>query len=327
MKRRAVDTSVARENDTMSNAFDGLRGRLAQLLLAVCVAAVPAAVAAAPQKSFATAEEAAAALVAAVKSGDEAAVLAIIGESAKPWVTSGDEVADSATRQLFIRRYEEKHAVVPAADGRATLALGADEWPFAFPLVRGKAGWRFDTEAGKTELLARRIGGNELAVVNVMLAIVDAQRDYAAADRDGSGLRQYAARFASSDGKRDGLYWKTSAGEPDSPLGPLVTRAAAEGYRKGEGPQPYHGYHFRLLKSQGPHAKGGKLDYVVKGRMIGGFAAVAYPAKYGNSGVMTFIVNHDGVVYERDLGADTPRRAASIASFDPGPGWKPVKTD
>jgi hypothetical protein len=316
----------------MSRVFTATRfvvRQLCSVLVAVCVAGLgTAASAAVPQRSFPTADDAVSALVQALKGEDKAALLAVIGESARPWITSGDDVADRASRENFLRRFDEKHAVVSGADGKSILTLGADEWPFAFPLVQSKAGWRFDTEAGRTELLARRIGENELAVVDVLQAIVDAQREYASSDRDGSGVRQYAAKLASSDGKRDGLYWKTAAGEPESPLGPLVTRAAAEGYRKGQGgPQPYHGYVFRVLKSQGPNAKGGKLDYVAKGRMIGGFAAIAYPARYGNSGVMTFIVNHDGVVFERDLGKDTAQRAARITSFDPGPGWTPVKTD
>lgn len=303
-------------------------GMLRFLLTLVCVLGLAApAVAATPQRVFATPEAAATALVQALRAHDRAAVLAILGQSASPWLSSGDPVADRAAREGFVQRYEEKSRVAVAPDSKAQLLIGADDWPFAFPLVKGKAGWRFDTEAGKTELLARRIGGNELAVVNVLLAIVDAQREYASADRDGSGLRQYAMKISSTEGKRDGLYWKTADGEPDSPLGPLVTRAAAEGYKGSQGQQPYHGYLFRLLKSQGPHAKGGAMDYVVRGRMIGGFAAIAYPAKYGNSGVMTFIVNHDGVVYERDLGKDTAARVASITRFDPGPDWTPAKID
>jgi hypothetical protein len=325
----AVVLPVVMEKHTMSTSllFRQVRGALLRLAAALlCTLGVSAALAAGPQRVFATPEAALSALVQAVRADDSAAVLSIIGESAKPWLSSGDAVDDRSARKRFVQRYDEKHAVA-VAKGKASVSLGADDWPFAFPLVKSSAGWRFDTEAGKKELLARRIGGNELAVVNVMLAIVDAQREYAAADRDGSGLPQYAMRFASSEGRRDGLYWKTAPGEPDSPLGPLVTRAAAEGYTATEGAQPFHGYMFRLLRSQGPNAKGGAFDYIVRGRMIGGFAAIAYPAKYGNSGVMTFIVNHDGVVYERDLGPDTAARAASITMFDPGAGWSPVKSD
>jgi hypothetical protein len=302
-------------------------GCLQVLALACTLGAASSAFAATPQRVFKTSEEAASALVQAVKAHDRKTVLAIVGQSAGEWVSSGDPTADRAANERFIQRYEEKHTIAAEGDKKATLVVGNDEWPFAFPLVKAAAGWRFDTEAGKQELLARRIGANELAVMNTLLNIVDAQREYASADRDGSGLRQYAAKFASSTGKKDGLYWPTAAGEPESPLGPLAARAAAEGYKKGSGPQPYHGYHFKILTRQGPSAKGGALDYVARGKMIGGFAAIAYPARYGNSGVMTFIVNHDGVVYERDLGPDTAKRAAAIASFDPGQGWTPAKPE
>jgi hypothetical protein len=220
--------------------------------------------------------------------------------------------------------YGKKHAVATEGDSKATLVVGDDDFPFAYPLVKSANGWHFDTEAGNEELAARRIGENELAAINVMLAIVDAQRDYAAADRNKDGVREYARRFASTPGKKDGLYWPTAAGEPQSPLGNLVSKAAGEGYAKSDKPQPYHGYFFKTLGSQGPNAKGGAQEYVVKGHMIGGFAALAYPAKYGNSGVMTFIVNQDGVVYEKDLGPNTAKVAPTIKRFDPGTGWKAV---
>ena len=184
---------------------------------------------------------------------------------------------------------------------------------------------RFDTTAGVTELTARRIGENELSVINVMLAIVDAQRDYASADRNRDGLREYARKFTSAKGRRDGLYWPTAAGEPPSPLGALVTKATADGHKKSEsGPTPYYGYYFRMLTGQGPRAKGGALDYVVKGHMIGGFASIAYPSRYAQTGVMTFIVNHDGVVYQKDLGPKTAELARAITRFDPGEGWVAV---
>jgi len=194
--------------------------------------------------------------------------------------------------------------------------------------VRTAGQWRFDTAAGKAELQNRRIGTNELGAINVMLAIVDAQRDYAAADRNRDGVREYAHAFMSTPGQRDGLYWPTAAGEPPSPLGPLLTKAAKEGWQaKSGGPTPYYGYYYRMLTGQGSRAKGGKLDYIVKGHKIGGFAVVAWPAQYGNSGVMTFIVNHDGIVYQKDLGAATAKQAAAMTRFDPAPGWKPVLTD
>ena len=290
-------------------------------LCALCVAS--AAVAAVPQRSFGSADEAVTALVQAVKAHDQKAVVSILGAGSDKWISSGDAVADRAEGDRFVAAYEQKHAISPEGDARATLAIGPDDWPFAFPLVKSAGGWHFDTEAGKNELLARRIGQNELAVMNVMLAIVDAQREYASEDHNRDRVPEYARKFASSPGKQDGLYWPTASGEPQSPLGAFVTRATGEGYqgKQSAGPRPYHGYYFRMLKAQGPSATGGAMNYVVKGRMIGGFAAIAYPARYGNSGVMTFVVNHDGVVYQRDLGPETAKKARAITRYDPGPGW------
>jgi hypothetical protein len=301
--------------------FHLLRGTVA-LLAALCIVSAHAATT--QQRAFPSAEEAAAALVSAVKARDRKAIVAVLGPGTEKWVWSGDAAADRATGERFVAAYERAHTLSPAGDNKMILELGPENWPFAFPLVKSGAGWRFDSEAGKDELLARRIGENELAVMNVMLAIVDAQRDYVSADRDRSGVRQYARKFASSAGKQDGLYWTTKAGEPPSPLGPLMTRAAGEGYKKeGAGPMPYHGYYFRMLTGQGASARGGALDYVVKGRMIGGFGVVAYPASYGNSGVMTFIVNHDGKVFEKDLGPDTAKIASAMTRFDPDSSWTP----
>ena len=303
-----------------------LRGAGA-LFLVVCLAAsaqaAPAATAAPAQRTFPSADDAVAALVKALKANDDAGALAILGAGSDKWVRSGDAVADRAARDRFVDLYEQRHTIAEATDKRATLTIGPDEWPFAFPLVKSQSGWRFDTEAGKRELLYRRVGQNELTAINVLLAIVDAQREYAAADHDDDDVREYARTFASSPGKHDGLYWPTSAGETPSPLGPLVVRATAEGYDKDH-VSAYHGYYYRMLKGQGPHAAGGALDYVVQGHMIGGFAAVAYPAQYANSGVMTFIVNHDGVVYQKDLGASSATVARGMTRFDPGPGWTKV---
>ena len=306
----------------------GLRqlvSRLRSATVVLCTFACTAALAAptAPaQRTFASAEEAANALVEAVKKGDRAALVAVLGKESASSLSSGDAVSDRTSAERFIARYETKHAIVADGDSRATLTIDTDDFPFAFPLVKTAAGWRFDAKAGNAELLARRVGENELAVMNVLLAIVDAQREYASLDRDGNRVPEYAAKFASTPGKKDGLYWPTSAGEPASPLGTLVARAAGEGYKKADGPQPYHGYYFRFLKGQGANARGGAYDYTVKGRTIGGFGVIAYPAKYANSGVMTFIVNHDGVVHEKDLGPDTANVARAITRFDPASGWK-----
>ena len=207
----------------------------------------------------------------------------------------------------------------PEGRFKARIAVGDDGWTLPIPLVRTAEGWRFDTDAGVEEMRTRRIGRNERAVMQVMLAIYDAQKEYALKDRAGDGVLQYAARFASSPGRHDGLFWPARAGEEPSPLGPAVTRAQAAGGDRGEG---YFGYRYKMLTGQGEHAPGGALDYRVNGRMIGGFAALAWPVKYGETGVMSFMVSHDGVVFERDLGPDTASRARAITRFDPAPGWR-----
>jgi len=297
--------------------------RAGALFVALCLAtSAHAASEASGQRVFKSADEAAAALVKSLKSNDTAGALAILGPGSDKWVRSGDAVADRAARDRFIELYDQKHVINETPDKGAVLAIGADDWPFAFPLVKSGAGWRFDTEGGKEELLFRRVGQNELTAINVMLAIVDAQREYASADRNRDGVREYARAFASTPGKHDGLYWKTNSGEPPSPLGELVVRASAEGYSGNKaGPTAYHGYYFRMLKGQSANAQGGALDYMVRGHMIGGFAVVAYPAQYANSGVMTFIVNHDGIVYQKDLGSATASIASKMTRFDPSQGW------
>ena len=329
MSARTMPTTTAMET-TMK--FDRLNPRapvarlFAMLLLATIFAAFAAgaARAAAPaQSTFATPEDAVAALVAAIKSHDVAALRAVLG-NAPGALSSGDRVADRTLGEKFVAAYDQKHAIAKDGD-TAKLTIGADDFPFAFPIVKAGDKWRFDTKAGQDELLARRIGENELYVIKVLQAIVDAQMEYASADRDGDGVLAYARKFASSKGKRDGLYWPTQAGEPPSPLGALVAHASGEGYKaKGGESPPYHGYHFRMLSGQGKDAAGGALDYVVRGRAIGGFAVVAWPAKYGSSGIMTFMVNQDGKVFQADLGPDTPAKAAAIKRFDPGKGWSPV---
>ena len=307
----------------------GMRARewmivLLALIVTAFVASGARAAAPPAQKSFASPEDAATALVQALKAHDRAATLAVLGDAGE-WVSSGDAVADRATSDRFLASYETKHAI--ALDGdTAKLTVGNDDYPFAFPIVKAGDRWRFDTAAGKDELLARRIGQNELYTINVLEAIVDAQREYASADRNGDGVFAYAQKFASSPGKRDGLYWPVKAGEPPSPLGDLVAEAAGQGYSKKEkGPAPFHGYYYKMLKGQGKNAESGALDYVVRGRAIGGFAVVAYPARYANSGIMTFIINQDGKVYQADLGKDTQAKASTMQRFDPGKGWSEVK--
>jgi len=293
------------------------------LVLVILILHSTGALAVASDKTFATPEGAASALVAAVKSGDGKAIRKVLGDSG-PDLSSGDPVADRKARENFVTAFEAKHSIARDSDA-AKLLIGNDDFPFAFPLVKTGDRWRFDTIAGKTEIIARRIGENELYTIKVMQAIADAQREYASEDRDGDGVLAYAQKFVSSPGKRDGLYWKTKAGETPSPLGPLVVDASSEGYRLSkEGPTPYHGYLYRMLKGQTATAGSAAFDYVVHGRAIGGFAVVAYPAKYGSSGIMTFIVNQDGKVFQADLGPRTQARASEMKRFDPGPAWSPA---
>jgi hypothetical protein len=272
------------------------------------------------QQSYKTPEDAAAALAAAVKSGP-ADILKVLGRSAEDIVSSGDEVADDDIRQRFSSMYDAKHGIKAEGNRTATLLLGADDFPFPIPLVNTKAGWEFDTDEGRVEVLRRRIGRNELDAIQTALAYVDAQNEYADKDR-GEGAGVYAQHIVSSPGKKDGLFWRDDS-DP-SPLGPLAAQASSEGYKAGDGTTPYHGYYFRILKGQGPDAPGGAMNYVVKGKMIGGFALIAWPAEYGNSGVMTFLVNHAGVVYQKDLGERTDVVAKRLTLFDPDQTWKKV---
>lgn len=280
---------------------------------------------AAKQRTFPSAEEAVQAFIAAQTNNDNKELLAIFGPSASKLIFSGDEVSDKERREGFLKLYGERNSLVPK-NGDMILQVGLEDYPFPIPLVKKGDAWYFDTAKGEEEILNRRIGANELSTIQTMLAIVDAQREYAMQDHDGDGLPTYAAKFASDPGKKNGLYWETKPGEDPSPLGELMVKARAEGYRKGKAgkPVPYHGYYFRILSKQGKNAEGGGFDYFEKGRMIGGFAVVAYPATYGNSGVMTFIVNHDGVVYQKNLGPRTAKIAMAMKEFDPGPGWKRV---
>jgi hypothetical protein len=279
------------------------------------------------QKSFASPEAAAKALVQAIRRHDIRQATAILGPGSRDIISSGDAVADRGDRERFVRLYDEKLVVEGAESGRAVLSLGNEGYPFSIPLVKKGKVWRFDSAAGREELLNRRIGRNELQTIEVMRAYVDAQREYAEEDRDGNGALEFARKFRSMPGKRDGLYWEVKEGEKESPLGPLVARAESEGYTKGkgEGRTPYHGYLFKILKGQGKDAPGGAFDYLVNNRMILGFALLAYPAQYGSSGIMSFIVNQNGVVYQKNLGEESARAAASMELFNPDPGWKSVQ--
>jgi len=273
------------------------------------------------QESYKSPEDAAAALAAAVKAGPKD-ILKVLGRAAEDIVSSGDEVADNDIRARFTSMYEAKHGIKAEGNKTATLMLGADDFPFPIPMVNTKAGWEFDTDEGRIEVLRRRIGRNELDAIQTALAYVDAQNEYADKDR-GEGVGVYAQRFVSSPGKKDGLFWRDDS-DP-SPLGALAAQASKEGYEAADvGPTPYHGYYFHILKGQGRDAPGGTLNYVVKGRMIGGFALIAWPAEYGNSGVMTFLVNHTGTVFQKDLGKRTEFIAERTTLFDPDETWKKV---
>jgi Protein of unknown function (DUF2950) len=273
------------------------------------------------QESFPSPEQAAAALADAVKSDRNRAILKVLGNAADDVVSSGDEVADAEMRQRFITAYAAKHSIKAEGNKKATLIVGNDDFPFPIPLYNTRTGWEFDTKAGRIEILYRRIGRNELDAIETCLAFVDAQNEYAEKDR-GQGVGVYAQRIVSSPGKKDGLFWHDD--RDPSPLGELAAEASSEGYKLTGKSAPYHGYYYRILKAQGSDAPGGALNYVVNGKMIGGFALVAYPAEYGNSGVMTFMVTHAGTVYQKDLGRFTYVYAKKVVVFDPDQTWKKV---
>src|SRR5271170_5312863 len=278
-------------------------------------------------KAFALPDDAGNGLLEAAKSRDQNAVLAIFGPDSKDLVSSGDAVQDKATLDAFVAAYGVMHRWRKMPDGAQILVVGADNFPFPIPLKKNPAGqWFFDTAAGKDEILARRIGRNELAVIDICGALADAQAEYFSQPHEDGGARQYALKFISDTGKQNGLYWESPEGQPQSPLGPLVAFATDEGYSvKPDSHVPFHGYYFHMLKRQGSHAQGGAKDYVVDGKMVNGFAFVAYPAEYGNSGVMTFIINQDGVLFQKDLGKTTNETATAMSEFDPGDGWSEVQ--
>lgn len=272
-----------------------------------------------PAATYSTPEAAVDALVSSLESKDRAGLTKVLGAQGVELLDSGDAVADSARVADFLSAYRERHSLVPAGADEMALVIGPSDWLMPVPLRRDAAGWQFDIAAGEEEVLTRRIGRNELSVIEVMRAIHDAEREYAT----GVGGGAYAQRIVSTAGAHDGLYWSTGAGEAPSPLGPLVADAAAEGYTfgGGNGPRSYHGYRYRILTSQGSNAPGGAMDYVRDGRMTGGFAVIAWPVQYGNSGITTFLVSRHGVVYEADLGSGTDRAVASITTFDPDARW------
>jgi len=299
------------------------------LLLATPVALVGCSKSSGPPVSvFATPDDAGNALIAAAKSGDRTtAALAIFGPESKDLVSSGDPVQDKEAIDAFVARYDVMHRWRKMPDGSQVLLVGADNFPFAIPLKKNADGkWLFDTVAGRDEILNRRIGRNELAVIGICRAVAGAQAEYHSRTHDGATTKQYALKFISDPGKHNGLYWQSAEGQPQSPLGPLAAYATSEGYAvKPDAHVPFHGYFFHMLTGQSSKARGGAKKYIVDGKMVGGFAFVAYPAQYGNSGVMSFMVDQDGVLLEKDLGKTTTELATAMTDFDPDAEWKPVE--
>ena len=278
------------------------------------------------EQTFASPGDAVLAIYNAVKSGDQQSLNAILGLSARQVLHTGDAVADKKMADDFVRRYDQMHRVVIEPDQTAAVYVGAENWPMPIPIVKnGSGAWYFDTEAGMKEILFRRIGTNENDAIEVLHTLVDAQREYASVVQDGDKSKHYATKFVSDEGKHNGLYWKTSDTETPSPIGPLLVDAAGQGYDIQQGKQtPFHGYYYRMLTAQGAAAKGGAFSYLVNGELVRGFAFVAWPAEYRNSGVMTFIVNQDGVVYEKDLGQETEKLWAAMSAYNPDKTWRPA---
>lgn len=304
---------------------------VAVFLLVAALSAIPVfsgTTLAVEQKVFISPQEAVKALVAAVQENNDAELIAIFGPDSEDLIFSGDKIADQKGKERFLSFYEEKNSLKHESDVKAVLYIGSRDYAFPIPIVQEENACFFDTRAGKEEILNRRIGRNELHTIEVLDAYTDAQREYVAIDNS-SSCPEFAQRLTSSKGKKDGLYWEAREGEEESPFGPLIAKATEVGYTGGldtDNPEPFHGYYFKILKAQGKHANGGAFDYVVKGKMILGFALVAYPAKYGASGIMTFIVNQGGEIYEKDLGEKTAE-AAAMTTFDPDNTWKKCQED
>ncbi len=301
------------------------------LALGAFILVFPARVLAAGEQQFGSPDAAVKALAAAADVKDTNALRAIFGPAARDLV-SPDPVQRAAEFEKFAQRLKEKTELVRDSDSRRVLQLGADGWPFPIPLVKQERQWHFDTVAGKEEILNRRVGMDEIGAIRVCRAYVEAQREYASKDRDGDEVLEYAQRLRSTPGTHDGLYWSLKTGDELSPLGPLIAGARVEGYRQKtkimtDEQSPYHGYYFKILTKQGAQAPGGKYNYIINGHMIGGFALVAWPAEWGNSGVMTFIVNQQGKVYQKNLGPKTASLAAKMTAYDPDVTWTLAKVE
>ena len=293
------------------------------LLFAVSTASAQKGTAGKTQKRFAKAEEAVQSVIKAARANNHAELLAIFGADAEDLLSSGDKTADKRARQVILVALKEKWKLASQGSNTKTLIIGNEEWPYPIPLVKDKGGWRFDTAAGREEILYRRIGRNELRTLQVCRIYLKAQKEYAAQSHDGKPAGFYAQKLSSEPGKQDGLYWKVNPGEGFSPLGEFAAQASAEGYTRSDtGPTPFHGYLFRPLTAQGPAAPGGAKSYIANGEMKSGFALVAYPADYRNSGVMTFMMNQDGVIFEKDLGEKTAQVASQITEYNPDKSWR-----
>jgi len=321
------------ETRRQKSLFRSSRGTVYIVALLVCAAFIVAwsipIMAAASQKLFSTPEDALKGLIEAVKIHDKAALDQIFGPTSKD-LLSGDAVQDAAESEEFAKHIAEKTSLVKENDSKVIIHIGNENWPFPIPLVKTKGKWFFDTEAGKEEILNRRIGEDELTAIFVCRTYVKAQRDYVLKDWDGDGILAYAQKLRSDPGKRNGLFWRHAPGEPVSPLGELVAQARMEGYKKEksvfmEQPVPFHGYYFKILKQQGKNAPGGEYNYIINGNMVGGFALVASPSNWGKSGIMTFIVNQQGKVYQKNLGPDTLKMAQDMDTYNPDETWIPVK--
>jgi hypothetical protein len=294
------------------------------LLFALCACGSAATGLAAEQQTFATPSEAIKAVIVAAKSHDQDALLAIFGDDSKDLISSGDTVQDNSALDSFVRSYKTKHVIVKEGADARVLRVGSKNWELPIPIVREGERWRFDTAAGKQELIYRRIGANELGAIAACRGFIAAQKDYAKAGHDGLPAGVYARKLASDPGKQNGLYWETTGDESPSPAGPYLAKAADEGYKSGDPRAPYHGYFYRSVTTQGAAAAGGAKNYLVDGQLKGGVALVAYPATYKSSGVMTFIINQQGVVYQKDLGENTPALAEAITEFNPDSSWRKV---
>jgi hypothetical protein len=293
------------------------------VVVAVALLVMPVSAQEGKQKVFGSPEEAVKAFVEAAQAGDTKGMMAILGPEGENIISSGDEVADKNIREQFVKDYQEKVDFVKEREDRVSVIMGNKHWPFPIPIVKIAEGWVLDTKAGREEVLNRRIGRNELNAIQVCRAYVEGQREYASTDRERDGIIQYAQKIWSDPYRRNGLYWEVAEGETPSPMGPGVAQAAEQGYmKKGDRRLPYHGYYYRILKGQGKNAPGGAYQYVINGHMVAGFALVAWPAEYGVSGVMTFVVNQNGMVYEKDLGPKTEAAAKAMTLYSPDRTWK-----